>query len=111
MVASSDRLWQPKPMLTYEYLVVYHLTSTKGAHRPDQTWTTAYQLWRPGATEAEERPGELPLTAILNDLGREGWGLASSEVLDSVVAGPNHGWPESGMPVRQRWTFIREGGS
>jgi hypothetical protein len=102
----------------YEYLVLIRIYKTSwerevidgpfGKTRQKQTWTTTYEVWRPDATEAQERSGDLPLTVLLNELGREGWRLVASEIPDSVVVSGRYGWPEAGIPIRQRWTFMRE---
>jgi hypothetical protein len=113
-------------VLTYEYLIVtavhdvtYRTESTDyGGQRTqylmrDEEKTT-YYIYRPNATEPEARPGDTLLGTVFNDLGREGWRLVTSDVLDSVVdSGSYHhyGWHEVGVPVRQRWTFIREAAS
>jgi hypothetical protein len=93
--------------LLYEYSVLYLIFATDRFGKPLQTWTRTYQLWRPGATEAEERPGKLPLANVLNSLGQEGWMLVSSQVVDSTITS-HYGWAESGSPIRERWTFMRE---
>jgi hypothetical protein len=104
---------------TYEYLILAHTHETNWAEirnktpRLTQTFTQTYYIRRPNATEPEKLPGDTPIGVIFNDLGREGWRLVTSEILDStVITGGNYyGWDEVGFPVRQRWTFIREAGS
>ena len=102
----------------YEYLVVFILYQTNYAsirdipfdRRPKQTWTYTWYLWWPNATKAEERPGDiLPMSTLFNELGQDGWKLIASDITDSVVVtGDYHGWTEAGVPVLQRFIFIRE---
>jgi hypothetical protein len=106
---------EPMRVPVYEYLVVTTIYRTNWADaqhqypRPAQTWETTYYIYRPNAIEPEERPGETLLSTVFNDLGQEGWRLVTSDIPDSVVVSGNHyGWTEAGVPVRQRWTFIRE---
>ena len=85
-------------MPIYEYLVVYH---------DNTTGTKVYELWRPNVTDAEKRQGDLPLATLFNELGQDGWKLTDSTVLDLSIITRSQGWPEYGLPVRQRWTFAR----
>ena len=59
-------------------------------------------------TGAEERElaGELPLLELQNDLGADGWELAS-ELIQSSRVGNNNGWLETSVPVEMLWTFKR----
>lgn len=107
--------WQTIGMPTYEYLVLNSIYRTNCADtqnqfpRPAQTWDTTFYIFRPNATQAEERPGDTLLVTLFNEFGRDGWRLVTSDIPDSVVISGNHyGWSEAGVPIRQRWTFIRE---
>ena len=109
-------------MAIYQYLVLVSIYSTNFAEirqKPlapaggpaKQTWTSTYYLWRPDSTKAEERSGHVEFVTLLNELGREGWRLVESAIPDSVVVADGagwYGWPEAGIPIRQRWTFMRE---
>jgi hypothetical protein len=111
-------------MPIYEYLVVLYIFKTNwagirneressrgqlGSSRPQQTWAKTFYIWRPNATEAEERPADGGPLTLLNDLGRDGWKLVASNILDStVVSGDHYGWTEADVAVRERWTFMRE---
>jgi hypothetical protein len=109
-------------MPIYEYLTVMGINSSNLAtirnlpvsDRPPMKFTTTYYVWRPGATEAEERREDLGLLVVFNEVGQDGWKLVASDIVDSrVTAGGNYyGWTsEIGVPVRQRWVFMREVGS
>jgi hypothetical protein len=105
----------------FEYLVAICVYETNWAKirdlpsetRPDLTRRTVWYIYRPGATEAEEREGEgLLISSLFNEFGQDGWGLVASEIPDSVVAtGDRWGWPEAGFPIRTRYFFMREAGS
>lgn len=104
-------------MAVYQYAVLVSTYETNWAKikdqptssRPDQTWTTKWYLWWPDAAEPEVRTGDGHLLTLLNELGRDGWKLVESNIPDSVVvSGDHYGWTEAGVPVRQRWTFLKE---
>jgi hypothetical protein len=102
-------------MPVYEYLVMVRIFRTNWAQikseipRPQQTWSYEYYIHGPDSPEPEERPGDTSLVALFNEFGRDGWRLVSADVPDSVViSGDYYGWDEAGVPVRQRWTFMRE---
>jgi hypothetical protein len=106
----------------YEYLVIVYVYETNWAKarkrpvgdRPEQTWSSSYYIYRPNAKEAERRSADqaVPLAALFNEFGRDGWKLVTTDIPDSTIsATPEtdyYGWIEVGVPVRQRWTFIRE---
>jgi hypothetical protein len=46
--------------------------------------------------------------ALLNELGRDGWQLTISTVLDTALVGTNYGWTDSAVPVRVRYILMRE---
>jgi hypothetical protein len=105
-------------MPVYEYLILVYLYRTNGAKirseisrlpRPKQTWNYEYYIYRPDSTEPEERPGETLLATLFNEFGKDGWRLVATDVPDSVVvSGDYYSWDEAGVPIRQRWTFMRE---
>jgi hypothetical protein len=103
-------------MPIYEYLVVLLTTARNvgsvnvGHVGPDgnQTWAMTYEFWWPNAWEADKRLTDRPVSVTLNDLGQDGWKLVDSALLDTAIFNEVHGLPEVSIPVRQRWTFMRE---
>lgn len=67
-----------------------------------------------GAKEKRSSSRDGTFSDLLNELGREGWRLVDAKVLDSIVIMNESyddymGWSSDvGVPIRQRWTFIRE---
>ena len=96
--------------LAWIYETNYNEIRQVPAHsRPEQTWTSKYTLWLPYSAKAEELSGDIPVVTLLNDLGKDGWELVASAILDSAIIAPGwYGWPELGVPVRRSWTFMRE---
>jgi hypothetical protein len=72
----------------------------------DEAWIGKWYVWWPGKTVADERSSDVFLTAMLNELGAQGWELTSSYVHSSAVV-PGHGLQEIGTPVEMRWLFKR----
>jgi hypothetical protein len=118
-------VWQAELVPIYEYLVIIYVFETNWAKvrnqpvgdRPEQTWSYSYYIWRPNAKEAERRPMDqiVSLAALFSEFGRDGWKLVTTDIPDSTISSGTEtdywGWVEVGVPVRQRWTFIREVGS
>lgn len=107
--------WKHTGVPTFEYLTLTLTHETNWSKiknispLPVQKFTQTYHIRRPNGTEPEELAGGIPLAVVFNDLGREGWRLVTCEIPESTVAsGGYRGWDEVGIPVRQRWTFIRE---
>jgi hypothetical protein len=104
---------------SYEYLIVIHVYQTNYASipnlpdepdgsRPKQTWTYTWYLTWPDNTKVEERPGNILASTLFNELGKDGWKLITSDIPDSVVvSGGHYGWTEAGIPIRQRFIFMR----
>jgi hypothetical protein len=92
------------PTTTYEYLTVTYV------HSRDMVTgkrNRSYQIWRPGATEPEERPATEQQITIFNQLGKEGWKMIASEFLRSTTI-MAEGMDEVVHPIRIRWTFMKE---
>jgi hypothetical protein len=70
---------------SYEYAVLIYthetnwndIKDTPVTTRPEQTWTHRYELWLPGVAEAKVYADEPNYVDILNDMGRQGWRMAS----------------------------------
>ena len=100
----------------YEYMAVVRsietnwgeIASFPPSERPEVEYEISWELWWPNATEAEWRSDDTTMTALFTELGRDGWKLVTSNVLDSTIAPTGYGWPEAGIPVRERWIFLRE---
>jgi hypothetical protein len=92
-------------MDTYEYLTVTYIhskdTITGKRNR-------RYQLWWPGATEAEERPAAVQPGMLFNELGKDGWKLTAAEFLRTTTI-MAEGMDDVTHPIRIRWTFMRGG--
>jgi hypothetical protein len=104
--------WHAQPVAIYEYLVMVSIYSNITTHTASGVsltdYSTAYQLWAPKATQAELR-SDTSLVILLNELGQAGWRLVTCDLLDSAISpGLRHGWSEAAVPIRQRWTFVRE---
>ena len=106
-------------MQKYEYLVVIRTYRTKWPEfgdppiqiRSNPTYEATYYYWWPNAAKAEERRQDIALNTLFNELGQDGWKLVASDILESTIIEGRFGWDEVSMPVRQRWTFVREQGS
>ena len=74
-------------------------------------WESESHWWiaRPGRKN-ENLPANSPLLELQNDLGADGWELAS-ELIQSSRVGNNNGWLEASVPVEMLWTFKRPVGS
>jgi hypothetical protein len=101
----------------YEYLIILYTWETNWGEirslpaetRPAQTWAETLWVWRPGATEAEKRTGDDDLLRVLNELGRDGWALTTSTVLDTTAPpGARYGWFDFAIPIRARHILMRE---
>jgi hypothetical protein len=69
-----------------------------------------YYIWRPNARTAEKRSAEdAELVTLFNEFGRDGWKLIVTDIPASTIShDDDHGWPEIGVAIHQRWTFMRE---
>jgi hypothetical protein len=93
----------------WEYLLASWQSTTnyysKASHEA-QTWESVYWLTRPDV-EPEKLNGEVKWSALLNELGAEGWEMVSESVRRSVVHAHALGWTNAGAPIEIRWTFKR----
>lgn len=99
----------------WEYLNVVWIYKRTTVKVETYKWTQTYWIYRPGV-EGEERFAwssedtakvKVTFNDLLNELGSEGWELASESVLDSVVFSSKHGVEMVGTPLRMRWNFKR----
>jgi hypothetical protein len=97
----------------WEYLLVaWNLTATPPT-APSETWglVGSIQISRPGAASAETRTYDASLVStiafdLLNELGADGWELASHVVERSTVT-QAQGYQTVGVPVGSTQIFKR----
>jgi hypothetical protein len=102
--------------MAYEYMsVISFLETNLGEVRfspPDKAprvwYVYKWELWWPNSTKAEHRSTQTNLPTLFTELGRDGWKLVASNILDSAIHSTDYGWPEAGTPLRERWIFMRE---
>lgn len=104
---------------TWEYMVVVY------TYTGNRSRSKAFYLWWPGQVTAEERNDEdhrqrygegyawrydedHQWTSILSELGRDGWELISSVVLDSSLIRNTRCWGNSGVATKISHTFKRQ---
>lgn len=93
--------------MRWQYLMVISESSAKqkvGVTPTTWEYLTEAHIWRPGVDEAETRPMANWLH-LCNELGAEGWELASEAVLSSTVVANAYGYTEVSIPLRVRYTF------
>ena len=72
----------------------------------DKRTSQEYRISRPGARNSETRPANTPFLELLNELGTEGWELASEMAYATALVNL-YGWSNVGQPVDHRWIFKR----
>jgi len=101
----------------WEYLTVIFRYEGEEVGPEMHTWTQTYLIYGPDGEEekrhiwsSEEGTSEakITLTELLNELGEEGWELASETVLNSVVLSKRQGFSQVGVPISTRWIFKRQ---
>jgi hypothetical protein len=101
----------------WEYMSVLWFYSTKKLETAPEvlrTWRGKYLIYRMGE-EPEERvqfdgrdyEEKASFLEVANELGTEGWELATETVLSNTVLSEKLGWSEVGDPIEIRWIFKR----
>lgn len=88
----------------WEYVAVLWEASCENV---DGSWvhSSSIRVWRPDR-DVEERPGDSRVS-VLNDLGAEGWELATETIEQTSIAFGARGYTDVGYPVAIRWTLKR----
>jgi hypothetical protein len=83
MEAKSQNAVKDKRRISprYEHLVVSSVYSTNWAeieklpnddNKPEQTWNFSWWIQQPGKNESEERLGDITISELFNEFGRDG---------------------------------------
>lgn len=99
----------------YASITWVYSTTNQTTNLP-RTWKGEFSINRPDRDpetrlshdSTNEQAKTIGIEALLNELGTEGWEVASETVMDTTVVSASHGWSEGGIPVQMRWLLKRQ---